>query len=102
MQLHITSVTLLYHPLERIPVWIGRSTLLSCKIAAPRFQLAGIQGIALTSYLKEDGIDTILLKVIQLTCQYLLHAVTTHALKLTINTLNPSSSELPFRVLSYC
>ena len=66
MKLHATGVTLLNHPLQRVPERIGRRALLTSQIAAPRLQFAGIQCITLHSYLKEDRIDAILLELVEL------------------------------------
>lgn len=98
MQLHLSGMTLLYHPLQGIPIRIGSQPLLTGQITTPRFQFTGIERIALTAYLKEDGIDAIALKVIELACQHLLHTLTTHSLKLPIHTLNPGTTKFPLRV----
>ena len=94
-------MTLLNHPLQRIPVGIGGQSLLTGQITTPRLQLTGIKSIALSPYLKEDSINAIFLQLIQLVSQGLLHTIPAYALELSIYTLNPSSTELPLGVLSY-
>ena len=66
MQLHTTTVTLVYHPLQRIPVRRRSLTLLASEESAPRFEVALVQRVALGTYLKEDGIDSILLQLVEL------------------------------------
>ena len=95
-------MALFNHPRQGIPIRVRRRSLLAGQIPAPRLQLTGIQGIALAPHLEKDSIDTILLQIIQLTCQNLLHTVTLHTLELTVNTLNPCAPELPLRILGDC
>ena len=66
MQLHTTTVTLVYHPLQRIPIRRRSLPLLASEESAPRFKVALVQRIALGAHLKEDGIDTILLQLVEL------------------------------------
>ena len=66
MNLHATAVTLLYHPLQGVPVWRRCLALHTRKILAPRFEVALVEGIALGSHLEDDGIHAILLQFVEL------------------------------------
>ena len=94
VQLHIALMTLLYHPLQRVPIRLGRPTLLARQIVAPRLQLTLIECIALRAHLEDDGITTILLQFVQLVAQRLLHLLCGHTLKLSVDTLYPGTTEL--------
>lgn len=94
MQLHATLVTLLNHPLQRIPVRRRSLSLLSCKEAAPRFDVAFIQRITLCSYLKEDGVDAVLLQLVELIGKCLLHLLCGHSDELSVYALYPSPAKL--------
>ena len=76
--------------------------MLSCQISAPGFNLAGVEGIALNANLKEDGIDAVLLQVVELTGEHGLHAVATDALELSVDGLNPGSAKLSLWILPHC
>ena len=94
MQLHTTLMTLLYHPLQGVPVRIRTTALFTSQIVAPRFDATLIEGIALRTYLEDDDITTILLQLVQLVSQRLLHTFGTHALKLSVHALYPCPTEL--------
>ena len=102
MQLHAASMTLLNHPLQRVPIRIGRQSLLSCQVTAPRLYQTWIESITFHTHLKEDGIDAVALKIVELTGKHSLHPVTTNVLKLSVNSLNPGTAELSLGVLSHC
>ena len=57
MDLHATLVALFHHPGQGIPVGVRGKSLLPGEVAAPGLQAALIEGIALGTYLEEDGID---------------------------------------------
>ena len=61
MKLHATTMTLIDHPLQRVPIGRWCLTLLSCEETTPGLYVAFIESVALGTHLKEDGIDTILL-----------------------------------------
>jgi len=96
MQLHAPFVALFYHPLQRIPVRIRGFSLLSAEEFAPWFVLAWIERIALGAHLKDDGVDAISLKFVELATQSALHGGSVHALKLSVHALYPCSPELSF------
>ena len=96
MQFHPALMTLLNHPLQRIPKRIGRLSLHACQETAPWFITTLIERIALGPHLEDDGIDTILLQFIQLITQRALHVGRSHSFELAIYTLNPSASKLTF------
>ena len=100
MKLHATIMTLLYHPLQRIPIRRRSLTLYARKKLAPRLQIALIQSITLGTNLKDNRIYAILLQFIQLSCKHRLNLLCTLAQILSVNTLYPSSTKLSF-VLSH-
>ena len=61
MQFHTTLVTLLYHPLQRIPIRRRCLALLSRQKTAPGLYTTLIECITLWSHLEDDGIYPILL-----------------------------------------
>ena len=76
--------------------------MLTGKVAAPRLQLTGIERIALHANLEEDGVDAVLLQVVELACEHRLHAVATNVLELSVDGLNPSPAEFSLGILSHC
>ena len=92
MQFHATLVTLVDHPLQRIPVRLRSFTLLTCEETAPRFEFALIEGVALRTYLEDNHIHTVLLQLVELIGQRLLHLLGTHTLKLSVDALNPRTT----------
>ena len=98
MQFHTATVTLVNHPLQGIPIGSRSPTLLCCEIIAPGLQLTLIEGITLRTYLENDGITAIFLQLVKLIGQRALHLFGTHALKLSIDTLNPGTTELSLRL----
>ena len=96
MEFHPTLMTLVYHPLKRVPIRRRSHTLSTCEKTAPRFQLTLVKGIALGTHLEDNSIDAVLLKLVQLMKEVLLHSLRTQSLKLPIDTLNPRSPELTF------
>ena len=101
MQFHASAMTLFHHPLQRVPIRRRSHTLLSCQISAPGFQLAFIKSIALCSHLKDDGIDAILLKFVELTAKHVLYLFCRFAQILSVHTLYPHTTKLSL-VLSLC
>ena len=73
MEFHTALVTLLYHPLERVPIRRGSLALLTCEKTAPRFDTAIVEGVALGTHLEDDGIGTVLLQFVQLIGKCFLH-----------------------------
>ena len=103
VQLHTATVALLHHPLQRVPVGIGTAALLARQIVAPRLQRTLVQRVALRPHLEDDGITAILLQLVQLVRQRTLHHLCSNSLKLSVDTLNPRTTELTFllRLQSY-
>ena len=66
MNLHSTLMTLLNHPLQRVPIRRRSLALDTGKELAPRFEVALIKGIAFGTHLEDDGIHAILLQFIKL------------------------------------
>ena len=66
MQLHATLMTLVYHPLQGVPVGRGSLALLSGEKSAPRLKVALVQSVTLGTHLKEYSVDTILLQFVKL------------------------------------
>ena len=95
VQLHATIVTLINHPSQRIPTWVA--TLLSGEEFAPRFKRTLIKCIGFGAHLKHHRIDATSLQHIELMSEIGLHLLSAHALKLTIDTLNPGTAHLAFR-----
>ena len=95
MKLHTPPVTLVYHPLQRIPVRRRRRTLPSRKELAPRFVPAWIERITLCTHLEDDGIHAVLLQLVQLITQRTLHFLCADALELSVHTLYPCTTEFP-------
>ena len=96
VQFHTTTVTLVNHPLQRVPHRRRSLSLLAGEESAPRFDVALVQRVALGAHLEENGIDTILLQLVELIAERLLHLLRRHTDELTIYTLNPSSAKLSF------
>ena len=95
MQLHAALVALLHHPLQRVPVGTWRLPLTACKETAPRLDGAGIQRVALGTYLEDDGVDTVSPKHVQLMGELLLHRRCREPIVLSVDNLHPSPAEFP-------
>ena len=65
MQLHAAGVTLVNHPLQRVPVGLRRCALLPGEETAPRLQLAGVERVGLRPYLEEVGVDIAALQSVE-------------------------------------
>ena len=102
VQLHLARVALLNHPLQGVPVGVGRRSLLTCQIAAPGLYRALVKCIAFHANLKEDGIDAVFLQVVQLTGEHSLHPVASDVLELSVDGLNPGTAEFSLGILSHC
>ena len=96
MKLHTTGMALLDHPLQRVPIRIWRCSLTTGEITAPRLETALIKGIGFWTHLKQNGIDTTFLQLIELIGQLRLHTGCTHTLELVIHTLNPRTAKFAF------
>ena len=101
MQLHTTLMTLVYHPLQRVPIGRRCLTLLACQETTPRFYATLIERITFRTHLEDNRVDTIFLEFIQLIRQSLLHLLRSHSQELSVHTLNPSTAKLTF-FLSTC
>ena len=102
MQFHLSSMALLNHPLQRVPIRVWRHSLLSGQEAAPRLYPAGIERVAFYTHLEEDGVDAVLLQVVELTGEHCLHLVALHVHELSVDSLNPCSAKLSLGILSHC
>ena len=100
MQFHSALMALVYHPLQGVPVRRWRLSLNTCKEAAPRLELALVEGITLWTHLENDGVDTITLQFIKLLRQGSLHSRRGHTLELSVYTLYPRTPEFPFLGIS--
>ena len=89
-------MALLYHPRQRVPVRRWGLPLPACKETAPRFQFAFIQCVTLGPYLEYDGVNAVLLQLVELVGERSLHFLSAHAEELAVYTLNPSSPEFAF------
>ena len=94
MKFHTTLVAFVNHPLQRVPIWHGCHTLLSCQETAPWLYATFIQGITFWSHLEYNGINTILLQLIKLVCECLLHFLCPQTHELTVYALNPCTAKL--------
>ena len=94
VELHAAAVALVNHPLEGVPVGLGCHALLTGEKSAPGLQLAGVEGVALSPDLEEDGIDMAALQGIEMPPQGGLHPVAAQGLELSVNTLDPAAPEL--------
>ena len=102
MQFHTSAVTLVNHPLQRVPIRLRSHALLSCQIVAPRLQLALVEGVALGADLEDDSIASIFLQFVQLVAARALHSLRTDALKLSVYALYPCPSEFTFLLRQCC
>ena len=102
MQFHASTMTLLHHPLQRVPIRRRSFSLLSCQISAPRFQLAFIESIALCPHLKNNGIDTILLQFIELAAKHVLYLFCRLSQILSVHTLYPHATKLSLVLSLHC
>ena len=100
MALHATTMALLHHPCQRVPIRLGSTSLLCRQITAPWFHLALVQSIGLGTHLKHDGIDTTTFQFVQLHGQCILHPLTTNACPLVVHTLYPGTAELTLGILT--
>ena len=100
VELHTTFMTLVYHPLQRIPIRRRCHTLLSCQKTTPRFYLTLIERITLRTNLKDDDVHTVFLQLVELVSQRLLHPLFAHTLELSVDALYPRTTHLPF--LGFC
>ena len=66
MNLHSTLMTLLNHPLQRVPIRQRGLALDTGEELTPRFEVTLIKGIAFGTHLEDDGIHAILLQFIEL------------------------------------
>ena len=98
MKFHVPLVAFLNHKLQRVPHRRRSFSLHTGQETAPWFVRRFIQGIRLCPHLKNDGIDTSLLQVVQLAHQHLLHFLRRHTLELSVYTLYPGSAKLPFGI----
>ena len=76
--------------------------MLSGEVSAPGLKLTGIKCIAFYSHLEEDGVDAILLQVVELADEHCLHAVATKVLELSVYGLYPCATEFSLGILSHC
>ena len=93
---HSSLMALRHHPCERIPKGRRRQSLRACKEPAPRLEVALVEGIALWSDLKDDGIHSVFLQFVELKPQRPLHLFRSHTDPLSVDGLNPSSPEIAF------
>ena len=93
MQLHAALVTFFHHKLERIPHGLRGFSLNTRQKTAPGLVAGTVQGIGLGTHLKDYGIDSGTLQIIELTDQCLLHFLGRHTLELAVHTLYPRSAE---------
>ena len=96
MKLHTATMTLVYHPLQGVPIGIRLLALLTRQIVAPRLQRALIEGVAFRTNLKNDGITAVVLQDVELMGQCTLHGFSADTLELAVDTLNPGASKLAF------
>ena len=66
MNLHSTLMTLLNHPLQRVPIRRWSLALNTGEELTPRFKITLIKCIAFGTHLEDDGIHAILLQFIEL------------------------------------
>ena len=100
MALHATTMTLLHHPCQRVPIRFGSTTLLGGKITAPRLESACIKSIGLGTHLKHDGINATTLQLVQLHGQRALHPLASDTCPLVVHTLYPSTTKLALGILT--
>ena len=103
MQFHPAAMTFSDHPLQGIPEGLRHPTLKTGQKAAPRFQRARIERIALGTNLKNNGIHPVLPQLVQLQRKHALHGLCTKPLKLPVHALDPCTAEFPLvRQLRRC
>ena len=93
VELHAAAVAFPHHPGQRVPQRRGRLSLPAGQEAAPGFQGALIERIGLAAHLKDDGVDTTGLQLVELVRQVALHFIAAHALKLAIDNLYPRTAK---------
>ena len=98
MELHTPFVALVNHKLHRVPIGVGCLALHTGEETAPRLQAGGIECIGFGTDLEEDGIDACSLQRVELLNQRLLQLFGRYTLKLTVDSLYPSSTEFAFGV----
>ena len=96
VQFHAALVALVDHPRQGIPIGIGLGALFASQIVAPRLDTAFVERITLWAHLEDDGVAAVFLQFVQLIGQRLFHRLGTHAFKLSVHALNPSTTELAF------
>ena len=93
---HTSFVALFRHPCQRVPTWVWCFALCASKEATPRFVGTVVEGVALGTHLKDDGIHAVLLKFVKLMCEVLLHGSRRESLKLPIDALYPCAAKFSF------
>src|SRR5574344_1480843 len=96
MEFHAPLMTFINHPLQRIPIRHRCFSLYSCQKMTPWLYAAFVECITCWTNLKYNGVGTIFLQFIQLVGKCFLHLLRTHALKLSVDTLNPCPTEFTF------
>ena len=96
MNLHSTLMTLLNHPLQRIPIRRWSLALDTGEELAPRFKITLIKGITFGTYLEDDGIHAILLQFVQLLGEHRLNLLGRFTQILSVDTLDPGATEFTF------
>ena len=94
VQLHAALVALVDHPLQRVPIWVGRLALHTCQESAPRLDVTLVKRITLRANLEDYHIHAILLQLVELIGKRLLHLLCPHVQELSVNTLYPCATHL--------
>ena len=97
VELHAAAVTLVDHPLQRVPIGRGRRALATGQEAAPRLVAARVEGVALGAHLEDNGVDAVFLQLVELIGQRALHLLGAEAKKLAVDALDPSAAKLALR-----
>ena len=97
VELHAAAVTLVDHPLQRVPIGRGRRALATGQEAAPRLVAARVEGVALGAHLEDNGIDAVFLQLVELIGQRALHLLRAEAKKLAVDALDPGAAKLALR-----
>ncbi len=96
--LHLAAMALLHHPGQRIPAVRGRESLRAREVARPRLVRRAVKGIAFSSHLEEDGIDTAPLQAVKLCRQHGTYLRGSLAYILAIDALYPCTTKLTLGV----
>ena len=100
MKFHVPSMALFDEKCHRVEERLRRYTLFAGAETAPRFNLGVIPRVGFRSYLKDNGVDSAFLQVIQLADKVNFHLIRRHFGVFTLeHGLYPCPAKFALRVI---